>query len=400
MTDDREWWRITNAKKPRTAVLDIYDEIGPWGTTAKDLVAQLRALDTDEIQMHVNSPGGDYFDALAILNTLRDHTARVVATVDGVAASAASFIVMAADEIVMARNSELMIHDAAGMAMGDSETMRDLADRLDHISNNIASMYAERAGGSAQDWRAAMRAETWYSAQEAVDAGLADRVAAPKPAPPGDSPKNRFDYSIFNYAGRAAAPPPAMPSLSARPKDPLPAGQGHTEREGAVADYAKLREAFGLAADSSDDEVHAAMRDEVPVEPAPAVVNTAGATAAEPTPEATTPDTNATLVVSKSVWDDTQNTIRDLSEFVAKTKRDERDSVLAQAVADGKFRPSQLNDFRALWDQNPDGTRNLVDKMTPNSALAVAALGVANALEDDDLDAEFAGLFPPSAKGR
>ena len=167
-----------------------------------------------------------------------------------------------------------------------------------------------------------------------------------------------------------------------------------------MADYAKLREAFGLAADSSDDEVHAAMRDEVPVEPAPAVVNTAGATAAEPTPEATTPDTNATLVVSKSVWDDTQNTIRDLSEFVAKTKRDERDSVLAQAVADGKFRPSQLNDFRALWDQNPDGTRNLVDKMTPNSALAVAALGVANALEDDDLDAEFAGLFPPSAKGR
>jgi ATP-dependent protease ClpP protease subunit len=134
ITTVRAWWRITNAAKQRTATLDIYDEIGPWGTTAKDLVKQLRALDVDEIQMHVNSPGGDYFDGIAILNSLRDHPARVVATVDGLAASAASFIVMAADELVMARNSELMIHEAQGFAMGDSDTMRDLAQRLDHIS--------------------------------------------------------------------------------------------------------------------------------------------------------------------------------------------------------------------------------------------------------------------------
>jgi ATP-dependent protease ClpP protease subunit len=401
---DRTWWRITNAAKQRTATLDIYDEIGPWGTTAKDLVKQLRALDVDEIQMHVNSPGGDYFDGIAILNSLRDHPARVVATVDGLAASAASFIVMAADELVMARNSELMIHEAQGFAMGDSDTMRDLAQRLDHISDNIASVYAERAGGDAEDWRAAMRAETWYSAQEAVDAGLADRVAAPAaPAPEGDAPKNRFDYSIFNYAGRAAAPAPTFPAAKAGTSDPQP------KEGGAVADLAKLREVLGLGPDSSDDEVRAAVSAQLPVPTPTASVPAnppAPAPAAAPAPADTpaaglpAPDTNATLVVATSVWEDQQKTIQELSEFVAQTKRGERDAVLAKAVEDGKFRPSQTADFAKLWDQDPEGTRNLVARMTPNSALAVAALGYATDLEDDSLEAEFAGLFPPSGKGR
>lgn len=397
MNTDRTWWRIRNAAKPGTAVLDIFDEIGPWGVTARDLVKELRALQADEIQLHVNSPGGDYFDGLAIMNSLRDHPARVVATVDGLAASAASFIVMAADEVVMNRNSELMIHEASGFAMGDSATMRDLADRLDHISNNIASVYADRAGGDAEDWRAAMHAETWYSAQEAVDAGLADRVAELKP--PAEPPKNRFDYSIFNYAGRAAAPDPSFPAAKAETPS-LPAGQGATQqtKEGAVADRAKLREALGLDPNTSDEDVRAALSAEFPA-PTTQPTNTAP----EPTPAAAplpAPDTSATLVVATSVWDDTQKTIRELSEFVAKTKRDERDTVLAKAVADGKFRPAQTADFVKLWDQDPEGTRNLVNRMTPNSALAVTALGYANELEDDSFDAEYASLFPTSEKGR
>lgn len=416
-TNDRAWWRITNRRTngAKTATLDIYDEIGPWGTTAKELVKQLRALDVEEIQMHVNSPGGDYFDGLAILNSLRDHPARIVATVDGLAASAASFIVMAADELVMARNSELMIHEAHGMAMGDSDTMRDLAQRLDHISDNIASVYAERAGGDAEDWRTAMRAETWYSAQEAVAAGLADRVAEPT-GPPGDAPKNRFDYSIYNYAGRAAAPAPSFPAAKAHgahfadatwQRASVDALHDPQHKEGgAVADLAKLREAFGLDPDSSDDEVRAAMSAQFPdPAPAPTAASAApgvpvAATSEPVAADASTPDTKATIVVSTSVWEDTQKTIQSLNEFVAKTKRDERDSVLAKAVEDGKFRPSQTGDFAKLWDKDPEGTRNLVDRMTPNSALAVAALGYATDLESDSLDAEFAGLFPPDGKGR
>jgi hypothetical protein len=111
-----------------------------------------------------------------------------------------------------------MIHEAQGFAMGDSDTMRDLAGKgLTTSQNNIASVYAERAGGDREDWRAAMRDETWYSAQEAVDAGLADRVVELPPRPRrSDSPTNRFDYSIFNYAGRAAAPAPTFPGREGR----------------------------------------------------------------------------------------------------------------------------------------------------------------------------------------
>jgi ATP-dependent protease ClpP protease subunit len=402
---DREWWRIRNDGS-KTARVDIYDEIGPWGIAAKDLVSSINALTAEEIQVHISSPGGDVFDGVAILNALREHKARVVVTVDSVAASAASFIAMGGDEVVMARNSELMIHDAFGYGVGDSDLMRDLADRLDKVSDNIASIYAEKAGGTVEDWRTAMRAETWYSAEEAVAAGLADRVTR-KPA--DVEATNRFDYSIFNFAGRAAAPPPpAIPSITARTTDTPPAGQGQPEKEGAaVTDTAKLREALGLASDASDDEVWAAVDAARPV--APPAASPSNSTAPpkpdEPTPDpdpapAPPKDAKGTMLVSTSVWEDQQKTIKDLVAFVDKSKRDERDTILAQAVADGKFRPSQLADFRAQWDANPDGTRNLVANLTPNSALAVQAAGYANDREDDSIEAEFAGLFPPTGKVR
>ena len=115
----------------------------------------------------------------------------------------------------MARNSELMIHDAWGLCVGNAADMRDLAGRLDHFSDNIASVYADKAGGDVATWRAAMAAETWYSAEEAVEAGLADRVVTRK----ADDAKARFDLSIFNYPGRDAAPDPAAPSGDAPSED-------------------------------------------------------------------------------------------------------------------------------------------------------------------------------------
>ena len=194
-----------------TAVLRLYDPVDSygefWGVSAKEFAQALDDLPSNitEIRLHINSPGGDVFDGVAIVNTLRAHSARVVAVVDGIAASAASFIAAAADETLMAPNSELMIHDAWGLCVGNAAEMQQMAEMLDHISDNIASIYAAKAGGTVADWRAAMAKETWYSAEEAVAAGLADAVqelAAPVAA------QNRHDLSIFTYAGRAAAPAP------------------------------------------------------------------------------------------------------------------------------------------------------------------------------------------------
>lgn len=175
----RRWYDIKN--QGDVAQVYVYDMIGEWGVTAQDFVNELTALSTSVIDLHINSEGGQVFDGIAIYNAIRNHPAKVTAYVDSLAASAASFIVQGADERVMEPNARMMIHDAQGVVIGDASAARALADLLDDTSENIASIYAERSGVGADQWRAAMQkdggAGTWYSAQEAKDAGLIDRVA-------------------------------------------------------------------------------------------------------------------------------------------------------------------------------------------------------------------------------
>lgn len=171
----------------------LYDEIGfSWydeGITAAGFAKELAGLKGKALTLRVNSPGGDVFDGLAIKNLLADHPARVTAKVDGLAASIASVIVQSADEIVMGENSQMMIHDASGVAVGNADDMMDMAALLDMISNNIADVYAKRAGGEPKDWRKVMKGEKWYTADEAVEAGLADRVHVRAQAEDGEDDK-------------------------------------------------------------------------------------------------------------------------------------------------------------------------------------------------------------------
>lgn len=170
------WYRISNAAPTETAV-HIYDVIGGWdGITAADFVRDLAAIDTKTIALHINSPGGDVFDAIAIHAALVNHPATVNVRIDGLAASAASFIAQAGDTIGIEKPATMMIHDASAVAWGNAADMREAAEFLDRVSNSIAGIYADRAGGDAGDWRTAMLATTWYSSAEAVAAGLADSV--------------------------------------------------------------------------------------------------------------------------------------------------------------------------------------------------------------------------------
>jgi len=193
--------------------LRIYDPIDSWGefwgVSARELVEALDALgDVERIDLHLNSPGGEVYEAIAILNALRQHPARVVAMVDGIAASAASFIAAGVDELVMGQNTDLMIHDAWGIAIGPAALMRDTAERLDHISDNIASIYAGKAGGTVPEWRERMLAETWLSADQAVESGLADSVVG-APAQDEDAAAARFDLTLY----RNRRTPPAAPEV-------------------------------------------------------------------------------------------------------------------------------------------------------------------------------------------
>jgi ATP-dependent protease ClpP protease subunit len=212
-----DWFRITN-KKGNTAEIYIYDEIGWFGTTAQGFVDQLRDITAPRIDLHLNSPGGDVFDGFAIYQALLDHHATIHVLVDGLAASAASFIAQAGDRVTMGKAAMMMIHDAFGLAIGNAKDMRELADRLDTISNTIAGVYSERAGGPVDFWREAMQAESWYSAEEAVTAGLADEVRERQSKDdPETDVEDTWDLSVFTYAGRSHAPAPELPAAGRYP---------------------------------------------------------------------------------------------------------------------------------------------------------------------------------------
>jgi ATP-dependent protease ClpP protease subunit len=188
----RRWYNID--AKVDEAVITIYDEIGSWGLSSKVFQQELAAVEAKRIVVHLNSPGGEVFDGVAIYRALKDHPAHVTVRIDSVAASIASVIAMAGDRVQMTKRSMMMIHEPYAMAAGTADDMRKAATALDKMGDTIGGIYADRAGGTAESWRAVMAEETWYSDEEAVAAGLADEVIADKAA------KNSFDLSRFRNA--------------------------------------------------------------------------------------------------------------------------------------------------------------------------------------------------------
>lgn len=162
------------------ATVWVYDVIGDWGVSAAELVPAIEQITAPNITVRVNSPGGDYFAGVAIANALVRHPANVAVHVDALAASAASVIAMAGDEIVMHPGAQMMIHDALTMTVGNAAEHTKTAALLDAASDDIAAVYAARSGlTDAAGFREQMRAETWLTAEAAVEAGLATRVAEP-----------------------------------------------------------------------------------------------------------------------------------------------------------------------------------------------------------------------------
>ncbi len=147
-------------------------------TAASVASALEEAGDVALIRVHLNSPGGDVFEGMTMLNLLKAHSARVEVLVDGIAASAASFVAMAGDRIVMGEGSMLMIHNPMTIMWGNAAELRKQAEVLDKVAGEMAGIYAKRTGKSEDQARAWMDAETWFTGKEAVEAGLADELVA------------------------------------------------------------------------------------------------------------------------------------------------------------------------------------------------------------------------------
>ena len=172
-------WYTIRARASGAEVL-IYDEIGAYGVTAKGFLAELGAMADDAaIDLRLNSPGGSVFDAVAIFNALKRHSGEITVWIDGIAASAASYIAMAGDSVVMPQNAFLMIHDPSGLVMGTAEDMRSTAEALDKVKGSLIQGYAAKSGKPDGEIAALMAAETWLDAEEALALGLIDRIAEP-----------------------------------------------------------------------------------------------------------------------------------------------------------------------------------------------------------------------------
>lgn len=198
------------AESKDRAELMIYDTIGESfvtgeGLTARSFAKDLKnAGDVKNIDVRINSVGGSVFDGQAIYSQLRNHPANVTVHVDGAALSAASVIAMAGDEIKMAENAVMMIHEPWSIAMGSASTMRKEADVLDKLRDTISSVYAARTGKDKEEIDSLLSAETWMDATEAVDMGFADSITPTKKAaasaamPDGLNVPERF-RSFFNH---------------------------------------------------------------------------------------------------------------------------------------------------------------------------------------------------------
>jgi ATP-dependent protease ClpP protease subunit len=247
-----------------SAEIFIYDEIGgSFGIGVQDFIDELNEISSPQITVRINSPGGMLVDAIAISSALNQHPSQITTRVDGIAASAASVIAIAGDRLEMMPGSQLMIHDVLVDFTGNAADMKDTIDWLNEQSMNVAGMYAAKAKGDIDEFRALMLAETWMFADESVSSGLADAVyvrakptAADPPFPPkkddeepdGDEPekpdeeepdeknddqsddgekedeaeskalavlmnrKHRLTNRGFKYLGREKAPVPSVPT--------------------------------------------------------------------------------------------------------------------------------------------------------------------------------------------
>lgn len=175
------FWKMT-ANDAERVDIDIYGDIGddPWGdeasVSAKQFLDLVRNSKGKAIDLHVNSGGGSVFDAFAMMTALAAHDGKVTAHVDGIAASAASFLLAAADEVRMSSTAFIMIHNASTVAWGNATAIRETADWLDTIDRQLAGIYAKRGNRDASEFLSAMAETTWFTADEAAEWGLVDAI--------------------------------------------------------------------------------------------------------------------------------------------------------------------------------------------------------------------------------
>ena len=189
------------------ATLYIYDVIDSyWGISATSVVEALNSVaDVPVLHVRINSPGGDVFQGRAIVEAIKRFAGKTIAHVDSLAASAATSIAIACDEVEIAQGAFFMIHNASGMVWGDKKAMRDTANLLEQVEGSIVTDYVAKSGKAADEVIAWMDAETWFTADDAIANGFCDRLAATAEK----TTKNTWNLAAYDKAPKDLIPTPA-----------------------------------------------------------------------------------------------------------------------------------------------------------------------------------------------
>lgn len=344
---------------------------GWWGVSASEVSAVLDALpdSVTDVVLRINSPGGEVFEAVAILNLLRAHKARITAVVDGLAASAASVIAAGADETVMSPGTQMMIHSPWTIAwMCNAADLRKHAERLDGIELSLVEIYSAKAGE--KDWPTLLAEETWMTAQETVEFGLADRVAVVQDqgatATVGDddlvvleviTDDDEDSARVSRLTGVAAAAAVNKLPSSTEPGDP-------NQKEALMRSdtiRAGLRERLGITdADATDETLLAAL-------------DAALADRAESTNPSAGLPAGATLIDSE-VLASLQADAAAGREARAAQISARRDALVAAALQDGRIAPSNRETWRAQLDTAEETTTALLESL-PKNTIPVSEVG-------------------------
>ncbi len=204
----------------------IYDEIGGWGITAKQFARDLKDLGKiTQLNARIHSPGGDVFEGMAIYNILKNYPAHKVAHIDGLAASMASVIAMAFDEVVMPENAMMMVHKPWGGTIGDADDMRKYADLLDKVEGNLVGAYRDKTGMTDEQLHALLAEETWLTGREAVEKGFADTLTEPLAMAASLQSNRMKDYANMPKALQILLAPQANSANPQNAPTPAPVNQ-------------------------------------------------------------------------------------------------------------------------------------------------------------------------------
>ncbi len=186
-------YRVEN-KTDKEATIYIYDEIGWFGIEASDFVKDLNDIKAETLHIRLNTPGGNVFDGTAIANAIKQHKSKTIVHIDGLAASIGSIIAIAGDETTMAENAFFMFHEAWSFVIGNAEGLREEAKLLDKIDGVLAKAYVNKTGKKEDEIKDLMNAETWLTAEEALEMGMIDSIEEDKEEKASAS---MFDLSVF-----------------------------------------------------------------------------------------------------------------------------------------------------------------------------------------------------------